>query len=232
MNELQFETLPTPKILPKLHGKLARQFTEIHDIFMKPDLYILETIESSITKTQQMMAQEGKTFDPSQGLISFACADASDELVIAENYLNSHPVIIRDFLENKEATHYENLHLYDIQIDDDQWESFEHVGTPHEIDIFDALSQSTQPTVETPQANLFVMKHIDFFGTEEKQTKDQKQKLAIFQKNLPNFLMDTALVFINADSIGLKNVPGFTPLHTDDLAVEKQSKLGIYLYQR
>lgn len=231
MSETTSEIGPTPRILPHVHGRLASKFAEVNAVFMKPDLYVLETIESSIEQIQQQMQQEGKSFDPRGGLIAFACADASDELAIAETYLERHPLVVRDFLETRQVNHYDNLHLYDIHIDDDQWESFEHVGTPHEINIFDALSQSTNPSIETPRASLFIMKHIDFFGSEGKQTKDQKQKLALFQKNLPNFLEDIALVFINAGSLGLKNVPGFTPIHTDDLAVEKESRLDIYLYQ-
>jgi len=45
-------------------------------------------------------------------------------------------------------------------------------------------------------------------------------------------LNDIALVFIDANSPALKNVPGFTQIHTGNPEAEKESGLDIFLYQR
>lgn len=226
------EQLSKARVLPPTHGKLASTHAMEREMFMKPDLYVLDTVESSIAQVQSLMEQKGKQFDPSQGLISFACADAYDEGVIADAYLKGRPRTVRDFLEDKQVTHYDNLHLYDIHMDDDQGEAFNLVGNAHHINIFKALAQSGRADVETPQASLFIMKGIDFFGTEGNQTDSEKRQLRLFRNKLPNFLTDTALVFITADSLALKKAPGFTRIHIEDRAVEKESHLGIYLYQR
>ncbi len=232
MGEVDADHGPTPIVLPPTHGKLSSRYAMEIDMHTGPNPYVLDTVEFAIEQVQSLMEHKGRPFDPSQGLIAFACADALDERVIADAYLKSRTRMVRDLFVDKPVTHYDNLHFYDISIDEGRWDFFNAIGEAHETDIFKALSRSGREGADTPQASLFIMKGIDFFGTEGKQTPREKQLLQLFRHRLPNFLTDTALVFINAGSLALKNTPGFTRIHTGDLAVEKESNLDIYLFQR
>lgn len=225
------------RIRPLTHGKLSSRFAMETALSLGPDRsgpdpYVLDTVESSIKQVTSMMEHKGKRFDPGRGLITFACANAIDERCIADAYLPRKTRWVWDGLGKAPAIHYENLHFYDINMDERTWDFFDTIGTPHEIDIFKALAQSGRPDIDTPRASLFIMKGINFFEKGNVYSDNTGKKLKIFQKNLPNFLNDTALVFIDANSPTLKNVPDFTQIHTEDLEVEKESRLDIFLYQR
>jgi len=225
------------RIRPSTHGKLSSRYAMETALSFGPersgpDPYVLDTVESSIEQVTNMMEHKGKRFDPGYGLTTFACANAIDERCIAAAYLPYKTRWIRDVFDKKPVKHYENLHFYDIHMDEEVWEFFDTIGTPHEVDIFDALVQSGKTESDTPKASLFIMKGIEFFEKGNVYSDTSGEKLKIFQENLPNFLNDTALVFIDADSPALKNVPGFTQIHTGNPEVEKESNLDIYLYQR
>jgi len=232
MGELKADHGPAPIVLPPTHGKLSSRYAMEIDMHVGPNPYVLDTVEFAIEQVQSLMEHKGTPFDPGQGLITFACADARDERVIADAYLKSRTRRVRDVVSYTEVKHYDNLHFYDITIDDNEWEFFNAIGEAHHIDIFKALARSGDADADTPQASLFIMKGIDFFGTEGNQTPREKQLLHLFRNRLPNFLTDTALVFVRAGSLALKNTRGFTRIHTGDRAVEQESHLDTYLFQR
>ena len=193
------------RIRPSTHGKLSSRYGMETALSFGPersgpDPYVLDTVESAIGQVTGMLERKGKRFDPGYGLITFACANAIDERCIAAAYLPHKTRWVRDGLGKIPATHYENLHFYDININEGTWDFFEAIGTPHEIDIFKALAQSDRPDIDTPRASLFIMKGIEFFEKGNVYSDSSGEKLKIFQENLPNFLNDTALVFIDADS--------------------------------
>ena len=224
----EIRKLPTPK------GKLSSKYVMESKLGFGrgPNLFVLDTVENSIKQVKSLMTDNKKKFDPQLGLTTFACADAIDERCVAEYYLPHKIKMIRDGMDTIPATHYPDLHFYDLHMDYDEEEYFNTIGNAHETDIFDALTESGEINADTPKASLFFLKGIRFFESGNCYSDNTGKKIEIFQRNLPNFLNDVALVFITADDPALKNVPGFTQIHTDDIEVEKESRLDIYLYQK
>lgn len=221
------------RTLPDPSGTISRGIP--FELSMNSSLnpYVLDTVEFSIEQVISLMEAKGKHFDPKEGLITFACAGAENERVIADNYLAHHTVNVRDGVGTIQRTHYENFHLYDRSMDNERYDYFNVIGAAHEVDIFKALRQSKDPSKDVPRASMFMMKGIEFFQRETgEQTEDMRKDMRLFQRNLPNFLTDVALVFVTADSPALKHVPGFTQIHIGDRAIEKESNMDVYLYER